>query len=687
MWSMKNFINKREFNKIIKIFKSVLLRKLLMAFFIITVFGFTCIGAITTVISYREVKSQVIQSTNHLLHQNKAYIDYIAEGINNYSVQISTNKDLLDLFNSKKNIGYDQIYIINEIEKSLNNILNNNSNLESIQIINPQGISVGVPAIGALEEDLTIDNKKLKSNAGWLAPRKDVYSQESNKLVVSYVRDIIDPGTMKSKGILFLNVKPEVFDSAFENQKVGNSGYIYILDSEGNIMYHPQKELLGKNVSDTEVSETILNNTEGSFTYKEKNTNEKMIAIYSSSSKTDWKYVAVIPYKELTVLGDKIKNTIVLISLLCLLITVVMSIKFSLSITKPINKIIEGMNRVKQGDLTAKVNLKGKDEIAILAENFDLTIERMRELVGSIAITVENMTLSSKNIHGSTRQLEQTSTEVAKVMEQISGGSSEQAEHIVEVDKTIEVFNNEISLISNFAEEVGQYAKTTMEKSSGGLLVVNDLRRKSIENTKVLSGVKNAAEELAQNTKDIEKILKKISSISDQTDLLALNAAIEAARAGEAGRGFGVVAEEVRKLSDQSKQFALEINSLIKDMQIRSSNAEEMSQATFLAMKDQENSTENLLKVFNQITDVINHTTEKVEILIEKIRKIDNEKEGIMKDMNGVANVAQGTAAATEEVNASTEEQIAYVEEINSMVEKLHKTSIDLKNITNQFIV
>ena len=682
---MKSYTIKKYVAKKLKVFSSGLFRKLVLAFFTITLLGFSCVAILTTLFSYKEVKDQFVQSTSQILNQNENYIDFIAEGINDYSIQISANKNLLDLYNSKKTTGYDRFYITSEIEKILSNILNNNSKLASIQIINSDGLSAGVPGLSREEKDLTEDIKSLKSNAGWLPPRNDLYSQDNNKRVISYMRDIIDPATMKSRGILYLNMKPEVFSTALADQKIGKSGYVYIINSSGVIMYHPQGELLGKDSMSSELTQEVLKNKEGSFIFKDSSTKKKMFAIYSASPKTEWKYIAVIPYNELTTLGDTIRNTILYISILCIILSILIAIRFSMNIIKPINSIINSMSEVKDGKLNVRVDVKSKDEIGTLGENFNDMVLKMKILVEEISVSAESAAVVSDSIRGATAQLSITSTEVAKVVESISVGASGQAENISKVDKSIDVFHDEFAEMSKFAEEVSGLTKETIKKSSNGYEAVKELKKKTSENMNVLNGVRTTTEELTQNTKEISIILKKISSISEQTDLLALNAAIEAARAGQAGLGFGVVADEVRKLSEQSRRFAEEINMLVKDMNKRTSNAEEMSKVTYLAMTEQEENTDSLLKLFGQISEIIQETFKKVDVLVNKVLKLNNEKEFISKDIEEISVVAQETAAATEQVNASSEEQATSVEEINAMIEKLHKVTSKLQEASRQF--
>jgi len=210
------------------------------------------------------------------------------------------------------------------------------------------------------------------------------------------------------------------------------------------------------------------------------------------------------------------------------------------------------------------------------------------------------------------------------------------------------------------------------EKNSNGIKALNELSERFNENTEMSVMVGESVNELSNKSNSIVIILETIKSIAEQTNLLALNAAIEAARAGEAGRGFSVVADEIRKLAEQSSKATGEIQSIINDItQVIDNTSQTMGKAQII-VDNANNSFHETRTVFDTITITADEVVNQIDLLGNDIKYIDEAKEKVLASVENISSVSQQTAASTQQISASSEEQTAAMEEIAASIERVN---------------
>lgn len=371
-----------------------------------------------------------------------------------------------------------------------------------------------------------------------------------------------------------------------------------------------------------------------------------------------------------------------------LIVMALLSFILARSISKPIKTLADNFIELgSSNNLTKKMDIKTGDEIEALGtsingfiENVRLLILQIKEAGGNVANSADNLTLS---IAESQTALE----EVNRAIENIAAGAVSQAKDVSDISFGIQKITSDMNENENKIGEVNDAAGETRKLVHQGMEALNNQSIKTDENMEASQKATRVIEKLAIKIDDIEKILSTITSISDQTNLLALNAAIEAARAGEHGKGFAVVADEVRNLAEESATSTKEIAQILHTINHETKEAVNQIGKTNTIAEEQKAAVDNTSLLFGSITKEIESIIDFIEEINTSFKDIGDNAASISDKIQDVSSVSEENAAMSEEVSASSEEQNATMEEIGSTAGELGKLSFNLEKIISIFKV
>ncbi|MDO6446634.1 methyl-accepting chemotaxis protein [Colwellia sp. 1_MG-2023] len=455
----------------------------------------------------------------------------------------------------------------------------------------------------------------------------------------------------------------EISKSILSN-KVGEKGYVFVTDNQGNILIHPQLSSLNSQTLSqlngfSNSSSKLLSSNAG-YVYDDVNYNDEDFYVASVGlPELNWKIIAMLPKAEpLSKIHSALTQT-ALLNAVIVAVFIFLMVILANRITKPILNIGERLLAMagKGGDLTHTLNEKGNDELALLAKGFNAIIGKVKEIMVEIKQNEKVMSAS----------FDQLSAMAAKV-------NSLVADQQIESDSVATATNE----MSHSIQEVSELATSTATKTEKSEEQINTSNQRVDDSSNVMQQLQESNRitqekivSLAEQTQMISSVLDTISSISEQTNLLALNAAIEAARAGEQGRGFAVVADEVRTLAGRTQSSTQEINDVIKRLQ---SQAKE----TVTAMEENTKLASEGLHKTNEAKDVLSEVVGEINEITTmnvQVATATQEQSSVINELN--QNVTKIADMAVE-ISTLSDNTAAIMNELNQQKQQL-------ENLVSQF--
>lgn len=483
-----------------------------------------------------------------------------------------------------------------------------------------------------------------------------------------------------------------------KNIDMGKYGYFIVFDKSGKTLAHPTREgenmMAAKDENGVQFVQEQISNAEnggGFTTYKfslpDTDKIETKITYTAKAPEWSWFISAGTYMIDFNSGANKILSTLFISLGAALALGAIIIYFFANSFSKPIIEIAEKAEKIAGKDLSIEItNVKNKDEIGELAKSFNHMVTSLRAMIQDIDEASQQVASTSEQLMASSEQTSQATELITESIQQIAVGSDsslkgtiEATEVVSEISKGMDQIALNIQLVSDGAVETSQAAKTGNDTIKDSIEQMNLVHHSTEEMSMVITS-------LGEKSQEISQVISLITNIAEQTNLLALNAAIEAARAGEHGKGFAVVADEVRKLAEQSGHATKDVSQLISEIQKevdQTVRAMEMGQNR---VKEGIVSVNNAGEAFKQITIQVEHVSAQIQDVSAAIEEINASTDQLVQTIDEAQKIAEQQSSYSQNVAASAEEQNASMEEIAAasgmladMAEKLQHTVSSFK--------
>ena len=452
--------------------------------------------------------------------------------------------------------------------------------------------------------------------------------------------------------------------------KVGKTGYMYVLDGKGTLIVHPALE--GKNIIDSKDSKgrefikEILEKKEGIIFYPWKNPNEtsarEKVVAYTHYTAWKWIIASGSYVEEMASEVAGIRNLMWLVNILGAIAVSLLILFVTQSALKPIPDMAHKLEEVAKGDFSRVGFGKGyrnrKDEIGLIARSVIKVEEFTQQLIQNIKNSVTTLNSVIDALESNIETVKSKTNEQTSQAHQIATAAEEMSQTITDIAKNA-------ATASDIATESMNISREGQGLSENAMKTVQSANRSTVELKKTINALNSRVQEIGD-------IVTLIKDIADQTNLLALNAAIEAARAGEQGRGFAVVADEVRKLAERTIKATDEIAGKITAVQTESYESIKSMEATSKEVAE-------ALKALNEVKESLNKIAESSQKVKDQITQIATATDEQSSASDEVARSAERSSELSQEVKNSTETVIQEVENLNNVIKQLNGAIINVK--------
>ncbi|MEC1401852.1 methyl-accepting chemotaxis protein TlpA [Bacillus subtilis] len=651
--------------------RSSIAKRLIISFLLILIVPITALSVSAYQSAVASLDVQMTQSAK----ENVQILDHIIDD------KISTTEKSLAYFSDWATAEKFQDKKKSELKQEFKQFIQMNDNVAAIFSSSKDGDFTRYPYtdmpsdFNALERDWY---KEAMANKGKTIVTEPYESISSGKMVVTIARQTVD-----GSGVVAIDMKIDDLVTTAKGINIGKEGYAFILSQNKKVIaYSGEKagtELKGDWV------DKLYKDKSGDFEYTYKGKRKKMA--FATSETTGWKISGTMYANEI---HDAASRVLIMASIvLAIAIAAGMTAIYFVirSITKPLRRIVASAEKISEGDLTETIEINSKDELGVLSESFNHMAHSLRSLIHGIKDSVEHVASSSEELTASADQTSRATEHITMAIEQFSNGSESQSEKIEATTEQINEMNDGLAELARAAAVITETSADSTEVSSKGETLV----QKTAGQMNTIDHSVKAAEQVVKGleikSKDITNILRVINGIADQTNLLALNAAIEAARAGEYGRGFSVVAEEVRKLAVQSADSAKEIESLISEIVKEIHTSLNVLQSVNKEVETGLVMTDETKQSFKHISQMTNQIASELQNMNATVEELSAGAQEISAASNDITAISKESSDGIQDIAASAEEQLASMQEISSSALTLERMSEELRDLTKQFKV
>ncbi|WP_051986394.1 methyl-accepting chemotaxis protein [Clostridium amazonitimonense] len=518
---------------------------------------------------------------------------------------------------------------------------------------------------------------------------------DNKNLFMAYAVPIKDNGNIK--GALIALRDGNDIGKLNEGIEFGSTGQAYVIGQTGNVIAHKDRELVIKQENvvegkDPELSELAIIEQDmingksdvGEYSYK----GVVKYLGYTPIASTGWSVGVFIEERDVLKSLYDLRRNVIIVS--CLFIAVAVIVVWILAdyISKGLNNIRNHIVVMAEGDFSQRINekeLNKSDEIGVMANALELSKSSVGKMISNIRTNSTDIDLSSKELVKISEDFSSNAQNIYSAIDQVAEGATQQAQDLVDIVNMLEDFSKDLDGMNG---NIGEINTMTSEISKKADISNEDMQKVTLSLDKLVENFNYFSQKIGSMSESVEKVNEityLINSIAEQTNLLALNAAIEAARAGEAGRGFAVVADEIRNLAERSKESSETIYDLVgnvlEEAKLMVTGTNEMNSE----LQEQKVSIESSMDSFKTISNAIGNVTPRVNEISEGFIILNEKKKDILFKTEGISSISEEISASSEEIAASSEQMANSSKDIYSAADILSNKTSDMMREIERF--
>lgn len=641
--------------------------------------------------SYQMASSAIInkykESSLNAIEMTDEYINLGMETIENTALQYTLDSDIIKYIDSNSDVASSQTNV-NRIKDKFNQERSMDTFLSNIHIVTDKDSisTTGVTASGLLYDlsNISINNKEVSEGDYWSS--KETVIDEKFKLTHSKYAIRYVKGIAGHKGAVLMDISTLAIQKVLKRLDFGTDSVILFVTADGTEIARSKEETQEELIFiNSDFHQEALNSEQESGSMDVKYNHENYLFLYSKLGKTNNMICVLIPESNIVSQASKIKY----FSAGMVILSSIIAISVGSFITRGVQKIIKytitELRKVAEGNLSVRFNTGRRDEFSILTNELNHTMVQMSGIIENVMKQSDTVTASSWKVQEASELYTGATKEIITSIQEIQQGIEQQAQDSQTCLELMDDLSTKIEIVNGKTNEIHQIANNAKKSINNGIASVDLLNEKTISTTRITEKIVNTIQVMRTMSEDIGLITDTITNIADSTNLLSLNASIEASRAGAYGAGFKVVADEIRKLADQSMSSVKKIHQLISHMQLHTEEAVNTAKEAEVIIKEQEIAFTRTKGSFQDMNLHTENLINNVDMILSSIQTIEKAREAALTAIESISAVSQQTAAASMSVNDTTQHQLEAVDALEALSKELHSNAELLKQIVERF--
>lgn len=651
-------------------------------------------GAISYKRSEAVIINNYISGTVDTLSATCDFLDYGMNVVKQKSLELQMNSSVESFYDLDEDTdAISKIKIMDGLDKDLVVTASTNSFISAIHIFGANGKAVSTE--GDVKEDLytafigTDTGRKFEEKSTvyqWVSEHTEIDdiisagtgSYNSGEYALSIIRK-----KSVNNGFVVFDISTQNIKDMFTRYSIGDDCILGFVTQQGKeILVNTEEKAV---FSQLPYFQEAIAGTESSGNSYATYLGKEYLCLYEKMEDTGAMICAMVPKDNILKQVENIKMlNIAFVSIGCILAIITVTI-IAGGISKAVNALKKSILLASEGDLTTDFSTKRKDEFRSLSQGMIHMLDHIRKLIGEVKEVGSKVTGSAGNLTGTCEQLLMATKDISQTIDNTQQGIIQQANDAEQCLLQMNKLSDQINQVYHSTYEIENIADSANAIAGEGIVIINELNLKSRETYDITRRVIQRVEAFEKHSKNIGEFIQVINEIATQTNLLSLNASIEAARAGSAGLGFAVVAEEIRKLADQSLSASGHIQAKVNEIQKDTKDTVEVAKQAEDTVGSQAKAFDRAVEVFNNINNHVKDLVSHLDKISLGMKQIDTAKDDTLLSIESISAVSEESAAASEEMNATALNQLNAVEELRSSALELENDAKKLEEAIRVF--
>lgn len=522
-------------------------------------------------------------------------------------------------------------------------------------------------------------------NAGgetiWTDPYEDGGTGET---VVTVARAYYDASTDDLTGVFALDISVQALLEIVDDIEIGDTGYAVVLDHHGQYITHPEEPYIGAEMGSDLYQE--IENADGQGVAAYQFEGQDKIMAFTENPTTGWILGGTVYVEEFQ---EKARSILLPISItlgIAFVLAIIVSFLVTRRITARIQRVMNQMRTIASGDLSQKpIEVSQADEIGQLGIATNEMSQNMRDMLHQVNDVSETVSNHSGELTQVAGEVTTGTEQIASTMEELASGSETQANSTSDLSSIMGTFTTKVAESNESGEQVQQNANHILHMTDEGREFMQASTDQMKRINQIVKDSVNQMQNFDNQAQEISKLIAVIKDVADQTNLLALNAAIEAARAGEQGKGFAVVADEVKKLAEQTAYSVEDITGFVTNIQNESAEVASSLNKGYEEVEQGTKQIERTGTTFHEISTALTEMVEDIHIVSTNLADIAAGSQKMNGSIEEIASVSEEAAAGVEQTAASSQQVSSSMQEVSSSSEQLSTLAQELSGLVRRF--